>query len=199
MTETETNTYTEGTKKIKVSIKKADAKLKVNKKSYKKVYGNRAFKLKVSAKDKVSYRSSNQKVAAVKNGKITLKSCGKTTITVSVGSTNYRKASKKITIQVVPKKASVKKAASKKAGQITVTWKRQKEAAGYIVEYSTSKNFKKNVKKVEMKNNKTTSTTVKKISKGKKYYVRVKAYTKIGKKKVCGIQSKTLSVKVKKK
>ena len=199
ITASETNTYTEGTKKIKVSIKKADAKLKVNKKSYKKVYGNRAFKLKVSAKDKVSYRSSNQKVAAVKNGKITLKSCGKTTITVSVGSTNYRKASKKITIQVVPKKASVKKAASKKAGQITVTWKRQKEAAGYIVEYSTSKNFKKNVKKVEMKNNKTTSTTVKKISKGKKYYVRVKAYTKIGKKKVCGIQSKTLSVKVKKK
>lgn len=199
ITASETNNYIQGTKKIKVTIKKADAKLNVKEKSYKKVFGDRAFKLKVSAKDKVSYLSSNKKVATVKNGKISLKSCGKATITVSVASANYIKASKKITIQVVPKKASVKKAVSKKAGQIKVTWKRQKEAAGYIVEYSTSKNFKKNIKKVEIKNNKTTSATLKKLSKGKKYYVRVRAYTKIGKKKVCGTQSKALSVKAKKK
>lgn len=193
-----TETYNGASTTITVTVKKASVKLSVGKKSYEKVYGDKPFNLKVSAKTAVSYKTSNSKVAVVKNGKVTIKGCGTVTITVSAGNANYVKASQKITIKVVPKKAVIGKVKSKKARQMTVTWKKQKEASGYLVEYSTDKKFKKNVKTVNISKNKTTSTTIKKLSKGKKYYVRVKAYTKINKKKVCGKASKVLNVKIKK-
>ena len=192
----ETDTYQEAVKTIKITVKKAA--LKISKKFYKKVYGSKPFKLGVSAKDTVTYTTTNKKIALVKNGKVTIKACGTAKIKVSVKSGNYTNTPQTITINVVPKKAAVKKTASKKAGQMTVTWKKQKEAAGYTIEYSTNKKFKKGVKKVNIGKNKTTSTTIKKkLSKGKKYYVRVKAYTKINKKKVYGSVSKVRQVKIK--
>lgn len=192
-----TSAYSEAVKTINVTIRKADAGLKISKKSYKKIYGDKAFKLSASAKTAISYKSSNKKVADYKKGKINIKGCGTATITVSAGNANYAKVSKKVTIKVLPKKASVKKLVSKKSRQITVAWKRQKEAAGYVVEYTTDRKFKKKVKKVEIKKNTTTSTTIKKLSGGKKYYVRVKAYTKINKKKQFGSAGKVQNVKVK--
>lgn len=193
-----TQEYQEASKTIKVTIHKADAKLKVTKKTYKKVYGSNAFRLKVSAKSRLTYTSNNKKTAECKNGRVILKACGTAVITVSVGDTNYKNASQKITVKVVPKKPTVKKAVSEKAGQITVTWKRQKEAAGYVVQYSTDKKFTKKVRNVEIKKNKTTSITIKKLQKGKKYYVRVKAYTKNGKKKEYGAVSKVKNARVRK-
>lgn len=80
---------------------------------------------------------------------------------------------------------------------MTVTWKRQKEAAGYVVQYSTDKSFEKKVKSVEIKKNRVTKTIIKKLSKGKKYYVRVKAYTKNGKKKAYGTVNRAKKVSVK--
>lgn len=56
----------------------------------------------------------------------------------------------------------------------------------------------KGVKKVNIGKNKITSTTIKKkLSKGKKYYVCVKAYTKINNKKVYGGVRNVRQVKVK--
>ena len=181
------------------NTEKKNPNLKVSKTSYKKVYGDKAFSLKASSNCKITYKSSNTKVATVKNGKVTLKKCGKATITLTTGGGNYKKQTKKVTITVVPKQASVKKVTSKKAAQLTVSWKKQAEASGYVVEYTTDKNFKKGVKKVTISKNKTTSTTIKKLKKGKKYYVRVKPYTTIDKKKVYGKTSKTVKATVKKK
>lgn len=181
------------------NTEKENPNLKVSKTSYKKVYGDKAFSLKASSNCKITYKSSNTKVATVKNGKVTLKKCGKATITLTTGGGNYKKQTKKVTITVVPKQASVKKVTSKKAAQLTVSWKKQAEASGYVVEYTTDKNFKKGVKKVTISKNKTTSTTIKKLKKGKKYYVRVKPYTTIDKKKVYGKTSKTVKATVKKK
>lgn len=181
------------------NTEKENPNLKVSKTSYKKVYGDKAFSLKASSNCKITYKSSNTKVATVKNGKVTLKKCGKATITLTTGGGNYKKQTKKVTITVVPKQASVKKVTSKKAAQLTVSWKKQAEVSGYVVEYTTDKNFKKGVKKVTISKNKTTSTTIKKLKKGKKYYVRVKPYTTIDKKKVYGKTSKTVKATVKKK
>ena len=181
------------------NTEKKNPNLKVSKTSYKKVYGDKAFSLKASSNCKITYKSSNTKVATVKNGKVTMKKCGKATITLTTGGGNYKKQTKKVTITVVPKQASVKNVTSKKAAQLTVSWKKQTEASGYVVEYTTDKNFKKGVKKVTISKNKTTSTTIKKLKKGKKYYVRVKPYTTIDKKKVYGKTSKTVKVTVKKK
>lgn len=181
------------------TAEKKNPNLKVSKTSYKKVYGDKEFSLKASSKCKITYKSGNTKVATVKNGKVTLKKCGKATITLTTGGGNYKKQTKKVTITVVPKQASVKKVTSKKAAQLTVSWKKQAEASGYVVEYTTDKNFKKGVKKVTISKNKTTGTTIKKLKKGKKYYVRVKPYTTIDKKKVYGKTSKTVKATTKKK
>ena len=98
----------------------------------------------------------------------------------------------------MPKTAKIKSVKSKKAGQLTVSWNRQKEADGYVVQYSTDKKFKKKVQTKYVKKNKTTSLTLKKLKKGKKYYVRVKAYKTISKKKAYGTASKAVVQKVKK-
>ncbi|MGN1123370.1 MAG: fibronectin type III domain-containing protein [Eubacterium sp.] len=82
----------------------------------------------------------------------------------------------------------------------TVTVKKVKDISGYQVQYSTDKNFKKNCKTANIKNNKT-SATVKKLKSGKKYYVRVRTYKTIklnGKStKLYSPWSKTKAVKTK--
>ena len=87
---------------------------------------------------------------------------------------------------------------SSKKKTATVTWKKVKDASGYIVEYSTSKKFtKKTTKKATIKKGTTVKTTLKKLTSGKKYYVRVKAYRTYKGKSVYGKLSKVKYVKIK--
>lgn len=65
---------------------------------------------------------------------------------------------------------------SSKSKTITVKWKKQKDATGYEIQYSTDKNFKKAVKTVKIKKASQLSTTIKKLSGNKKYYVRIRGY-----------------------
>ncbi len=82
--------------------------------------------------------------------------------------------------------------------QLTATWKTVSGATGYEVAYSTSKKFsKKTTKKVTIKKAKTKKTTIKKLKKGKKYYVKVRAYKTVSGKKMYGAYSSAKSIKVK--
>ncbi|MBQ3137710.1 MAG: leucine-rich repeat protein [Clostridia bacterium] len=82
--------------------------------------------------------------------------------------------------------------------QLTATWKTVSGATGYEVVYSTSKKFtKKTTKTVTIKKAKTKKTTIKKLKKGKKYYVKVRAYKTVNGKKIYGAYSSVKSVKVK--
>lgn len=183
------------------TINKASKQIKVKKTSIAKTYGNSAFSLgaSVTGKEKLTYSLSNKTVIKIVSGKAKIVGCGKVTVTVkSAASANYKAAAnKKITIAVKPKKATLSSAKSKKAGQITLKWKKDSKATGYVISYSTSKSFKK-AKTVTIKKNKTTSTTIKKLKKGKTYYVRICSYKTVGKKKVCGAYSKAKRVTVKK-
>lgn len=148
------------------------------KSSYQKAYGDKAFTLK--AKGKITYVSSNSKVASVNKttGKVSIKGTGTCTITVTAAAaTNYKKAVKKITVSVSPKKETVSSVKSLRKGQLTVKWKKDTRATGYEIQYNTSRKFtKKTTKSNTVKKNKTTSQTIKKLKSGKKYYVRVRAY-----------------------
>ena len=65
-----------------------------------------------------------------------------------------------------------------------VTWKKQTtQVTGYQIQYSTSKNFK-NAKQKLISNNKTTSCSFKKLTAGKKYYVRIRTYKIVDGKKI---------------
>lgn len=92
-------------------------------------------------------------------------------------------------------KTKIKSVVSKKAKTAVVTWKKAKGATGYQVTYSEKKNFKK-AKSVTVSAKKT-KATLKKLTKGKKYYVKVRTLKKVNGKTYSSAYSRTLKVKVK--
>ena len=124
------------------------------------------------------------------------KNVGVATITIT-GKGNYAGKITK-TFKINPKGTSLKKLTAE-SKQFTATWKAQKtKTTGYEVQYSLDKNFKSGNKKLNIKKNKTTSSTVKKLKAKKKYYVRIRTYKTVNGKKYYSGWSKVLNVKTKK-
>lgn len=94
-----------------------------------------------------------------------------------------------------PKKTSVSKLTTSKKS-ITVKWKKVSGVTGYQVQYSTNSSFK-NAKSATVKGASKTSKKISGLKKGKKYYVRVRAYKTVNGKKVYGSWSAKKSIKVK--
>ena len=167
-----------------------------------KTYNTTPFSLnvKTDADGKLTYEVANHSVVSVdQNGKAKLQGYGKTLITVTAAETpNYYGASTTMLLTVKPGKAVLSSVKAGKSKTLKVKWKKDTKATGYEIQYSTDKNFRKKVKKVTISKNKTTSTTIKKLKGGKKYYVRVCAVKKISGGKLTGAYSKAKSVKVKK-
>jgi uncharacterized repeat protein (TIGR02543 family) len=69
-------------------------------------------------------------------------------------------------------KTTLTKVTNAKGKKLTATWKKVSGAKGYQLSYSIDKNFKKSISKLVTK----TSYTATKLTKGKTYYVRVRAY-----------------------
>ncbi len=69
---------------------------------------------------------------------------------------------------------------NKKASKAAVTWKKAKKITGYQIQYSTSKTFAKNNKKVKVSGAKNLKKTISGLKKGKTYYVRIRTYKKSG-------------------
>lgn len=184
--EDETKVPTVQEKPIVVELKEAT----IIAKNITKTYGDKAFhiEVQVNSKGKLTYMSTNKNVAIISStGKVTLKGYGKTTITIKAEATDKFKATEKtIILKVKPKTAKLLKAKRATAKSMIVKWKKDKKAMGYILQYSTSKNFKKNVKTVTIKKNSVTSKKITKLNKNKKYYVRVCAYKTVEGKKVTG-------------
>ncbi len=81
--------------------------------------------------------------------------------------------------QVVPKKtvAVIKglKVTNVSTTSLKITWTKNTKVTGYQIQYATNSTFKK-AKTVTVKSKKTASTTISKLKKGKKYYVRICGY-----------------------
>lgn len=103
------------------------------------------------------------------------------------------KYSTTLTVKTVPEKTTLTLKAGKK--QLTASWKSVSSISGYEVQYSTSKAMK-NAKTVKVKKS-SKKTTIKKLKKGKKYYVRVRSYKTVNGKKIYSSWSKVKNVKVK--
>ena len=184
-----------GSKDASFTIKKAAQSISKVSGSYTKAYKTN-FTLSPKAKGKISYKSSNTKVATVNSkGKVSIKGTGKVTITVSAKATScYKAANKKVTIYAVPAKAKLKEVKSAK-GKVEAEWKKDSNASGYQVLYSTDKKMKK--AKTMNCNKKDTTATIKNLKKNKTCYVKVRAYKTIDGKKYSGAYSDKMSVKVK--
>lgn len=81
--------------------------------------------------------------------------------------------------------------------KLTLSWKKMDGVSGYQIRYSTSKNFKKNVKTVTVKKANTSKKTIKKLKSKKNYYVQVRAYAAKDGMTVYGKWSAKKKVKVK--
>ncbi len=167
-------------------------------KSFTKTYGNKPFSLGAKAKTKLTYKSSNTKVATVSStGKVTLKGPGKATITITAAANgNYNAATKRVTITVKPKKLAAPKVKSTRSRTLKVSWKRDTKATGYQVIIAQNSKFKKGKKTATITKNKTTGKTFKKLKRKKTYYAKVRAYKKVGRTKLYGSYSKVKKVRV---
>lgn len=93
-----------------------------------------------------------------------------------------------------PAKCTIKSAKAKKKS-VKVTWKKT-TGSGYQIYCSTKKNFA-GAKKVTVKKISKTSAAIKKLKSKKTYYIKIRAYTTVGKTPVYGAWSKVKRVKVK--
>lgn len=96
-----------------------------------------------------------------------------------------------------PKGVSLVSVTNQKGKKLKVTWKKNAAATGYEVQYSTSSKFK-SAKKVKIKKAATASTTVSKLTKGKKYYVRIRTYKTVSGKTYYSGWSKVKTAVIKK-
>ena len=140
-------------------------------------YGSKA--LKKGADYTVSYKNN--------------KAVGVATVTVT-GKGGYT-GTKKVTFNILPRSVAISKLTAGKQ-LLTVKWGRRAEATGYELQYAMKSSFA-GAKTVRIKKNATVSATIKKLKKGKTYYVRLRSYKTVGKKTYYSAWSKGKGVKVK--
>ena len=156
-----------------------------------RVYGNA----------KLTYSSNNKSIKISSQGKITIAKnyVGNAVITVKAAATkNYYGVVKKITVTVKPTGTKISNVVNTAKGKVTVKWKKNSLASGYVIQYSTDKQFKTGVKTVTVNGAKTTQKVLSKLQKGKSYYVRLAVYKKVGSNKYYSSWSGTKIVKIKK-
>lgn len=153
---------------------------------------------KTNGNGKLSYSSSNKGVVTVNsNGQVRVVNCGIAEITIKASATTgYFAATKKITIQVIPSKPSLRTVKSPAKKIITAKWKKDKTITGYQFYMSTNKSFKTGTLAREYKSNKTQFKIFEWKSK-KTYYLKMRSYKKVGGKKIYSDWSSVRKVKVK--
>lgn len=138
---------------------------------------------KVKGGAKLTYKSNNKSITVDKNGKVTIAKnfVGKATITISAAATtNYNAAVKQIYVTVNPTGTKLSSVTSTKTGQLTIKWVKNAAVTGYQVQYATSSKFT-GAKTLNVKSNKTVTSTLSKLKEKQKYYVRVRTYKTVGK------------------
>lgn len=170
-------------------------------KSYTKTYGSKDFSLNAatSGNGKLTYSVANKKVVTVNSsGKVTIKGYGKTTVTIKAAKTaQYQSATKKVSITVIPKTPSLISVTSPVKRQLSCAWSKGKSVTGYQVHISLDKKFKNNTIAREASGQKNSVKTPPLLKSKKVYYVRVRAYKKVGKIKYYSKWSKVKKVTVK--
>lgn len=159
-------------------------------------------KLGAKAKEsaKLTYKSDSKYVKVDKKGKVTIAKnfVGKATITVTAATTKtYKATTKQVTVTVNPAGVKLTSVKNDKGKKLKAYWKKNTKVTGYQVQYSTSSKFK-SAKTVTVKGYKNTSTTITKLTKNKKYYVRVRTYKTVSKTNYYSGWSGAKSVTIKK-
>lgn len=117
----------------------------------------------------------------------------------TVGGKNYYSGWAYMTAYTKPATPNLTGLSATKSGhKIKATWKKVGgSASGYQIYWAKDKNFKKVVSKTNVSGQKKTSYTGKNFTKGKRYYVKVRAYKTVNGNKIYGAWSNVRNVKAK--
>lgn len=107
------------------------------------------------------------------------------------GDKYFGEQSDAVSVFIKPAKAQLTSVTMKNS-TLNVEWKKL-DCTGYEIIYTTDSKFKKGLKTVKIKNSNTTKKAIKKLKKGKKYYVKVRAYAVNNGEKLYGSKSTMLS------
>ncbi|MDO4806820.1 MAG: BspA family leucine-rich repeat surface protein [Coriobacteriales bacterium] len=97
-----------------------------------------------------------------------------------VGKGSYAGTSAKATYKIVPKSTSIAKLTARRRAFVASWSKRAKVTTGYQVQYARSKTFSSGKKTVTIGSKNKTSTKISGLASGKRYYVRVRTFKKVG-------------------
>lgn len=185
--------------------------------SYTKKLSEKSFRLtpQTEGSGVFTYHSGNPAVAAVdKNGLVTMKKTGTADITISIALSGiYQPASVTVRVHVtedkkdkkdsdkqVSEKAALKKVTgvSLKTGKrsLTVRWKSRVGADGYQIWLARNRKFTKGKKTVLIKKNKKIKKVFRKLTKNKKYFVKIRTFIRKDGVRTYGKFSKIKTVKV---
>ncbi len=150
-----------------------------------KLFADAAGKTEISKPETIArHRATRVKAVAATYGKTGMKehyrcSCGKlyTDAACTKATTKAKLTIGKLTVS----KTSIKKVTAKSKA-LAVSWSKKSGVTGYEVQVALKKNFKSGLKKATVKGASKTSVTVKTLKAKKTYYVRVRAYKKVGSK-----------------
>ena len=179
----------------------APVKVKAGYKTVKAGYAKKTITLKISAEKGASVvvKSGDTRVVSIDSKRnAVIRGTGKTEIRVTASLKGRKTTTLKIPVYISPAKQPTPAARSKKSRQLTVSWKKDSNASGYQVMYSTDKNFRKKCKTVTVKSYKTVSTAIKKLTGNKYYYVRTRSYKKVSGGNLYGSWSTARKIKVRK-
>lgn len=124
------------------------------------------------------------------------KNVGTATLTIK-GKGNYT-GTATAKFKIIPQGTTISSMTAGKKS-FTVKWKKQAtQTDGYLIQYSTDKDFKKDVKTKTIKKVGTTKATIDGLAGAKTYYVRICTYKLVNGKKYCSTWSKMKSVKTNK-
>lgn len=186
-----------------IFVKKGNPEKKISNVS--KVYSKKKqnFQLGVQGLDgaQLDFKSDNSAVTVSKTGKATIKAgfIGEATITITAQATaNCNKTVKKIKILANPAKVKLNKVKNIKKAKMAVKWKKDNKITGYEIQYSTDKNFVKKARVKTIKKKKKVFIEISKLSRGKTYYVRIRSYKIVGRKKFYSDWSGRKKVKISK-
>lgn len=162
------------------TLRKGDQVITVASEMINKKCGDKPFSLGAKLTEgngTLQFKSSNSKVADVsRKGKVTIKAAGLCKITVTAPATDkYSAKSEEIVIKAAPGAMTVKNTKSAAGRKLTVSFSPQSSVTGYEIQYSTSADFK-SPKTVPVKKASASSAVITKLTAGKKYYVRIRAY-----------------------
>ncbi len=178
--------YKQASVKVKLTVKKRSQTIAVNRTITKTYKQGEMFNLGARAAGRLTYQSSNIRVAAISSsGVVKITGIGTTVITVkAAANANYKAAKTTVKLTVGLGRILLEPVISEGKGELLVRWEGNDQVSGYVIEYSTDANFASS----EKRNPKKSSTwgKITGLLSGKTYYVRIQGVWQVNGKLVKG-------------